>query len=313
MKRRIRPLMLCSMLAANVCASPALAQNWCPPVNAGAGVNSTSQENYPTISPDGLAIYFDSNRPDGLGNTDLWVSRRATTLLPWGPAVNLGPVINSSGMEKGPVTFTLDGLTIYFASTREGGLGNLDIYESHRSDPNDDLNWSTPENLGPDINTVLHEVPNTFEVNGNDSKEKRLLFVRNDGTLDPSPVRAENFDLYSIKLKGHGAQHEEFVPELSSVYRETAFTISPSRLEIVFGSTRPPNVGGIDLFRADRVSADDPWNAPVNMGPVLNTAGRDESGMFDPSDFTGNTLYFFTNRPGGIGQADVWVATRGCP
>ena len=287
MNGRMKLLVLSSLFGASISVPPAFAQDWCPPVNAGPAVNSGFQENYPTISPDGLAMYFDSNRPGGFGEIDFWVSRRATPSSPWGPAVNLGPVINSSGMEKGLVTFTPDGLTMYFSSTREGGFGNLDIYVSHRSDPDDDFNWSPPENLGPATNTLFHDVPNTIEVNGNGSKMKRLLFVRNDGIADSSPAHLENFDVYSIKLKEHGAENEELIPELNTPYRETAFTISPNQLEIFFASSRPPNVGGLDLWSSDRASVDDPWNPPVPLGPALNHAGRDETGTIDPSDFTG--------------------------
>ena len=69
---RILKLMIWStMFGSNIAASTASAQHWCPPLNVGSGVNSAFQENYPSISPDGLAMYFDSNRPGGLGNTDM--------------------------------------------------------------------------------------------------------------------------------------------------------------------------------------------------------------------------------------------------
>jgi hypothetical protein len=304
--------MIVSMMSgSSVAAPPVLAQQWCAPVNVGLGVNSAFQENYPSVSPDGLAMYFDSNRPDGVGATDIWVSRRATVSSPWGPAINVAP-LNSVTMERGLFVFSPDGRTIYFASDRAGGFGGLDIYVATRVDPDDDLGWTTPVNLGPDVNTAFQEAANDWYLNGNQSKVKRLLFVRSDGTQDPSPVGATNLDLFAIKLKAHGHQHDELVEELSSIYRESAFTLSPDQLEVFFSSTRPPSVGGIDLWTSTRFSIDDPWGVPMPMGAVLNTMGRDETGTIDPSDPSGNTLYIFSNRAGAIGGADVFVTRRTC-
>jgi hypothetical protein len=311
MLRILKLMVLSTMFGSNIAASPASAQHWCAPVNVGSGVNSAFQENYPSISPDGLAMYFDSNRPGGLGNTDIWVSRRATTGAPWGSAINVTP-LNSVAMEKGLFVFSRDGLTIYFASARAGGFGGLDIHVANRVDPDDDLGWTTPVNLGPDVNTPFQEAANGWYLNGNQSKVKRFLFVRSDGTQDPSPTQAENFDLFAIRQKTNGNQHDELVEELSSIYRETAFTLSPNQLEVFFSSTRPPSAGGLDLWTSTRFSIEDPWGWPMPMEAVLNTIGRDETGTIDPSDLTGNTLYIFSNRAGTIGGADVFVTTRTC-
>ena len=184
MLRILKLMMLSTVFGSSIAASPALAQHWCPPVNVGSGVNSAFQENYPSISPDGLALYFDSNRPGGFGNTDIWVSRRATISSPWWPAINVAP-LNSVAMEKGLFVFSPDRRTIYFASARAGGFGGLDIYVANRVDPDDDFGWTTPVNLGPDVNTAFQEAANGWYLNGNQSKVKRLLFVRSDGRQDP--------------------------------------------------------------------------------------------------------------------------------
>jgi WD40 repeat protein len=107
-----------------------------------------------------------------------------------GPAINVAP-LNSVAMEKGFFVFSPDGRTIYFAGARAGGFGGLDIYVANRVDPDDDLGWTTPVNLGPDVNTAFREAANGCYFNGNQSKDKRLLFVASDGTQDPSPVSAE--------------------------------------------------------------------------------------------------------------------------
>jgi hypothetical protein len=50
-----------------------------------------------------------------------------------------------------------------------------------------------------------------------------------------------------------------------------------------------------------------PWSAPVNLWRPLNGDFGDRSPALS---FDGKTLYFSSNRPGGSGKADLWVATR---
>ena len=71
--------------------------DWSEPINLGPTVNSTSMDRAPAISKDGLSLYFASNRLGGFGGEDIYVSQRETRDDEWGPAMNLGPTINTSG------------------------------------------------------------------------------------------------------------------------------------------------------------------------------------------------------------------------
>ena len=53
------------------------------PVNLGPNINSPSLEVEPSISADGLELFFESHRPGGHGNADIYVSRRASKDDPW--------------------------------------------------------------------------------------------------------------------------------------------------------------------------------------------------------------------------------------
>jgi len=127
---------------------------WGTPVNLGPEVNSSTNEWSPSISPNGLELYF-VRRSGGYGSDDIWVSRRATTNDPWGEPVNLGPIVNSSASES--MTFlSSDGLSLFFsedtgAPIRPGGFGNLDGWLTRRASVSDP--WGTPMNLGPIVNT----------------------------------------------------------------------------------------------------------------------------------------------------------------
>ena len=124
--------------------------NWEIPVNLGPTVNSSSDDFAPDVSPDGLILYFASDRPGGYGNYDLWVTSRITIDDDWGIPENLGPNINSSAMDGCPAILD-DGLELYFWSNRPGGSGSIDLWIAKRAKIEDD--WDTPVNLGPVINS----------------------------------------------------------------------------------------------------------------------------------------------------------------
>lgn len=97
---------------------------------------------------------------------------------------------------------------------------------------------------------------------------------------------------------------------VNSPYRETDPSISVDLLSLFFMSNRPSGSGGQDLYVTTRATQEDPWNEPVNLGQIVNSAGNDS----DPSiSADGLSLYFSTWRgpcPGGLGGDDVWVTTR---
>lgn len=82
---------------------------------------------FPCYSPDGNAIYFASDRPDGFGGYDIYVSYR--TGNSWGRPENLGPVINSPGNEMTPY---FDGQNLFFSSDWHSGFGGFDIFRAEQ-------------------------------------------------------------------------------------------------------------------------------------------------------------------------------------
>jgi outer membrane protein OmpA-like peptidoglycan-associated protein/tetratricopeptide (TPR) repeat protein len=103
---------------------------------------------HPSISEDGTLLYFASDQPGGYGGTDIYKATRANGV--WGPAVNLGPLVNSPEDEAFP--FFIEN-TLYFASNGHGGLGGLDIFKSEVSAEE----FSTPVNLGYPVNTTADD------------------------------------------------------------------------------------------------------------------------------------------------------------
>lgn len=120
---------------------------WGPPQILGPNINTASDDQGPTLSPDGRQLYFFSTRPGGFGSTDLYVARRLHKRddFEWQAAENLGPSINTKASEAGAALFEDEDTTIlYFQSDRPGGRGGIDIYAATRDKDEDDGPFSVP-------------------------------------------------------------------------------------------------------------------------------------------------------------------------
>jgi hypothetical protein len=87
------------------------------PVNL-APLNTQYDEWDPFIASDGSFLIFCSTKPEGLGRDDLYITFRQSG-GGWGPAVNMGPEVNSTGSENRPFV-SRDGKYFFFTSTRNG-------------------------------------------------------------------------------------------------------------------------------------------------------------------------------------------------
>jgi hypothetical protein len=122
----------------------------------------------PSISADGLVLFFMSSRAGGFGGNDLWFTSRATKNDPWGSPVNLGATINSSFNEAFP-NISADSRMLFFSDHmlgrfRPGGYGGQDIWVTARATTNDP--WGEPMNLGPVINGSDHDLSPNISADG---------------------------------------------------------------------------------------------------------------------------------------------------
>jgi tetratricopeptide (TPR) repeat protein len=112
-------------------------------------VNTKFWESHATMSKDGRKLYFTSNRKEGLGGLDIFVSERDSTGN-WGAPKNAGPVINTVYNEESPFLANND-RSLFFSSRGHYNMGGYDIF---RSDLNESGNWGAPVNLGYPVNTT---------------------------------------------------------------------------------------------------------------------------------------------------------------
>jgi Tol biopolymer transport system component len=266
---------------------------WSEPENLST-VNSPFNDQNAVISPDGRALFFTSNRPGGHGNLDLWMADRPTSAAPWNPPVNLPPPINTSANDLAP-HLSLDGGLLFFASNREGGYGAHDIYVVSRIWTPGGLEWSTPQNVGRPINTADNELA-PFLLYGS------LFFNRGDQSQQAA-------DLYHAVVDYRGLAVGPIAPlvELNSTFNDSAVTVRYDGLEMFFWSQRTGTEGPTDIWTATRRRIHHPWSTPVRTGQPLSTEFSDVT----PSlSVDGRTLIFGSDRPGGFGGNDLWMATR---
>jgi hypothetical protein len=142
-------------------------------------INTKYWESHASISSDGKTLYFTSNRKGTYGGLDIYKSVRDSK-GEWGPAVNLGPVINSKYNEETPF-ISEDSKTLYFSSYGHNSMGGYDVFYSNLLD---DGTWSVPVNAGYPINTPDDDVFYLPVKNGNFAYYSRYFEKEGYGKMD---------------------------------------------------------------------------------------------------------------------------------
>jgi len=89
-------------------------------------INTPDREESVMIHPDGKTLYFASRGHVGMGGSDIYVTRM-NDKGEWSMPKNLGYPINTK-YDENSLMVGPDGEVAFFASDREGGFGDLDIY-----------------------------------------------------------------------------------------------------------------------------------------------------------------------------------------
>jgi hypothetical protein len=238
---------------------------------------------------------------------------------------------NSPFQEHAPY-LTTDGHWLFFHSTRADGScnggGRQELWAAHRQDKRNDSGWEAPFNLGCTLNIPGADDagPNVWE--DDTTGTLYLYFTRN-----LTPANPNGFDIYlstcTAELSDCNQQQlwslGVYVPELSSPVRDTRTAIRRrDGLEMIVTSNRAGTVGMLDVWESTRDSVQDNWSTLVNVNqenlakcaligidqascPVLNTTANDGAPALS---WDGQTMIFYSNRPGGSGGNDLYMSTR---
>lgn len=262
--------------------------DWKPIVS----INSDYDEFSPSISPDGQSLIFSSARPGGLGDNDIWISRK--TENEWSKPENLR-TMNSRWHDHEPC-FSHDGNYILFSSDRDGSYGTGDIYISYRKGEN----WSAPQNMGPSINTKNSEKMPSLSMNNSE-----LYFTRIPVNYSKGIVEVEKRQLYMSKRTGNSWSTPKMLEQPVNQYKlESASRILADGLTLLFCSAREGGKGNYDLWKAERENPTSPWSKVTNLSDI-NT---EFSEVYFGTDLSGKTLFLASNR-NPRGNFDIYTAT----
>lgn len=237
----------------------------------------------PSLTADMLELFFTSER--GGGPADVFVATRDERGLPFGPAERVDAA-SAPGVETSPVV-SADGLTLWFASDRPGGQGDLDIWVATRTAR--DAAWSSAVNAET-LNSSEQDLPRP------PGQRARVMPVSSD--RDQPGYYQIHFAARSEPAASFG--EPVHVAELSFPDESTLDGFLSDDGLILFYVTGPP-IGPADMYVASRRSTSDPFehHAPLDD---LNTPSDERDPWLSPD---GRELYFASDRSG---QYDIYVA-----
>jgi outer membrane protein OmpA-like peptidoglycan-associated protein/tetratricopeptide (TPR) repeat protein len=209
---------------------------WNKAFNAGPPLNTVQNEGAQSLSSDGNYMYFTScDRRGGMGSCDIYFSFLSDGK--WSEPANLRSPVNTSGWESQP-SISADGKTLFFSSSRQGGMGGKDIWYSRLNEKN---LWSVPLNLGENINTPGDEMSPFIHFDG------RTLYFASDGRPGMG-----GFDIYLTRMKDDSTwtEPQNLGYPLNTFNDEMGLVIESNGKKAYFSSTRNKSQGK-DIFSFD--------------------------------------------------------------
>ncbi len=213
--------------------------------------------------------------------------------------INVGTAINTSNHEYVPV-ITADESEMFFTSRRKNTVGGgrdpgiddyfEDIYYTEKKDGK----WTNAINIGPPINTNMHDATVGLSIDG------QKLFIYRDN-------KKGDGNIFVTKRKGEKWTEPKELPKpINSKYQETSACYDYTGKTIYFVSDRPGGKGGKDIYKATQ-QKDGSWGEATNLGNTINTP-FDEDAIFLQAD--GKTLYFSSNGAKSMGGFDIFKSVN---
>ena len=193
--------------------------------------------------------------------------------------------------KRGIFILTLLGLCYSVAAGTEGGSKSTSKIGEWGG-------WSEPINVGQPLNTQHNDMYAILTADG------LTVYFTSD-----RPGGLGGDDLWVSRRENTDASwgDPENLVVLNSASNDSLSVFSTSGNIMYFHSDRPGGCGLGDLWTSRAKPGGDAWTAPVSMGCVVNTASTEIAPAFYANDDRGlSTIYFGSNRPGGIGGFDVY-------
>jgi len=131
--------------------------------------------------------------------------------------------------------------------------------------------------------------------------QQQLIFTRRLGSGGNDD---EDLVISRKDARGRWTEPESISPNINSSLNEGTCTISADGRKLIFTScVGRKGYGSCDLYESVRIG--DQWTTPKNLGPNVNSAEWESQPSLSAD---GRTLYFVSDRRGGIGRRDIWVS-----
>lgn len=133
--------------------------------------------------------------------------------------------------------------------------------------------------------------------------ESFLLFTRRLGTTSEYD---EDLVICYQDENGNWLEPQSLSDNINSQFNEGTCTISADGSTLIFTSCYGRNgFGSCDLYVSNKTG--DVWSRPENLGGTVNSSAWDSQPSLSAD---GRTLYFISNRRGGIGGRDIWYTEK---
>jgi len=267
----------------------ALAEVVGTPVLLSEPIYTTFPELSPCISKDGLSLYFASYRPEGAGESDLYVATRASVTESWDTVQNLGVRVNTPASEWGPC-ISADNLTLYFSSDRADGYGGQDLWFTMRDSAESE--WGPAMNVGSPVNSAYDEIEPSISADN-------LTLCFSDGV---NAMNSKNLQSWIVERAAPDASWGQ--PESLDAQIDVGLEVTPCMaadgMTLLYAGA-PSFNGPWSLYAARRTATSEAFGSPVEL--TFNLPNVIGNAVMPSLSADGKTLYFAT---GDVSTGESW-------
>lgn len=205
---------------------------WGEPTALNEYINESGSENIqPSISTTGDTLFFSSDRTGGHGGSDIWMSLRGIEKDSWGPAINMGHVINSSEDDISPYYSSVFNCLV-FSSNGHVGYGGYDLYAAKGesffepelysfnrpfNSPLDDIYFNISKEIGfLASNRQDRKTLNLYSFDVSDEALFLSLLISGESMIDGQIISrfrdTRSLDLFAFRVEDYQG-YELFAPE----------------------------------------------------------------------------------------------------